>query len=69
MASRCNPQPFSKQSQILNVPSGNGAVWLMLSLCQVIPWEQRQQQQLPWLILLVLISKNWLRGNALKSLI
>lgn len=66
MVTRCNPQPFSKQSQLLNVPSGNGAVWLTLSLCHIIPWEKRQQQ-LPWLILRVLIPKNWLRGNALKS--
>lgn len=66
MVTRSNPQPFSKQNQLLNVPRGNGAVWLMLSLCHIIPQEQRQQQ-LPWLILRVLITKNWPRGNALKS--
>lgn len=66
MDTRCNPQPFSRQNQLLNVPSGNGAVWLTLSLCHGIPWEQRQQQ-LPRLILRVLIPKNWQRETALKS--
>lgn len=66
MATGCNPQPFSKQNQLLSVHTGNGAVLLMLSLCHIVPWEQRQKQ-LPQLILQVLIPKNRPRGNALNS--